>query len=94
MIGLSLRDLAGGKPKKRRFTRILTRKEVKHMKKRGHDAERELVHRLRDASFDALRAPVSAPSSEPLPDVFAVKGDAILAFEVKSQKRYTYYKRH
>ena len=42
--------------------------------------------------FDALRIPVSAPSSEPLPDVFAIKGDAILAFEVKSQSRYAYYK--
>jgi Holliday junction resolvase len=64
------------------------------MKKRGYDAERELVHRLREAGFDALRVPVSAPSREPLPDVFAVKGDAILAFEVKSQERYAYYKRH
>lgn len=94
MVGLSLRDLADGKPKRKRFTRILTRKEVRRMKKRGYDAERELVHRLREAGFDALRVPVSTPSSEPLTDVFAVKGDAILAFEVKSQERYAYYKRH
>lgn len=63
------------------------------MKKRGYDAERELVHRLREAGFDALRVPVSTPSRELLPDVFAVKDDAILAFEVKSQERYAYYKR-
>ena len=67
---------------------------MRRIKKRGYDAERELVHRLREAGFDALRVPVSAPSREPLPDVFAVKGDAILAFEVKSQERYAYYKRH
>ena len=63
------------------------------MKKRGYDAERELVQKLRKSGFEALRVPVSAPSSEPFPDVFAVKDDTILAFEVKSQKRYAYYKR-
>jgi Holliday junction resolvase len=63
------------------------------MKKRGYDAERELVKKLRGAGFKALRVPVSAPSNEPLPDVFAIKGDTILACEVKSQNRYTYYKR-
>lgn len=64
------------------------------MKKRGYDAERELVKKLRAVGFDALRIPVSAPSNEPLPDVFGIRGDTILAFEVKSQVRYTYYKRH
>jgi Holliday junction resolvase len=63
------------------------------MKKRGYDAERELVHMLRDAGYDAIRVPVSAPSTEPLPDVFAIKGDSILAVEVKAQVRYAYYKR-
>lgn len=92
-MAVSLRDLAGDKPKRSRYTRTLTRKEVRRIKKRGYDAERELVHKLRDAGFDALRIPVSAPSREPLPDVFAIKGDAILAFEVKSQARYGYYKR-
>ncbi|RLI10545.1 hypothetical protein DRO42_00975 [Candidatus Bathyarchaeota archaeon] len=90
---MSLRDLAGAKPKRSRYTRTLTRKEVRRIKKRGYDAERELVQKLREAGFEALRVPVSAPSSEPLPDVFAIKGDAILAFEVKSQERYAYYKR-
>jgi Holliday junction resolvase len=52
-----------------------------------------LVKKLREAGFKALRIPVSAPSNEPLPDVFAIKGDTILACEVKSQNRYTYYKR-
>lgn len=63
------------------------------MKKRGYDAERELVQKLREMGFEAVRIPVSAPSSEPLPDVFAIKGDMILAFEVKSQGSYTYFKK-
>ena len=63
------------------------------MKKRGYDAERELVHMLRDEGYDALRVPVSAPSREPLPDVFAIKDDAILSIEVKAQERYAYYKK-
>ena len=39
---------------------------------------------LRDNGFKAVRIPVSAPSSEPLPDVFATKGDCVYAFEVKA----------
>ncbi|UCD45370.1 MAG: endonuclease [Candidatus Bathyarchaeota archaeon] len=89
---MSLRDLADTKPKRERFTRQLDRKQVRRMKKRGYDAERELVKKLRDAGFDALRVPVSAPSNEPLPDVFAVKDKTILACEVKSQQRYAYFK--
>jgi Holliday junction resolvase len=91
---LSLRDLAAPKKKTRsRYTRQLTRKEVRAIKKRGYDAERELVHMLREKGFDALRVPVSAPSNEPLPDVFAIKENCILAFEVKSQVRYIYVKK-
>lgn len=90
---MSLRDLAEGKPKRKRFTRTLSRKQVRRMKKRGYDAERELVKMFRDAGFEALRVPVSAPSNEPLPDIFAIRGDTIIACEVKSQERYAYYKR-
>ena len=90
---MSLRDLANTKPKRQRFTRTLTGKQVRAMKKRGYDAERELVAMMRDSGFDAIRVPVSAPSKEALPDVFAVKGSSIIAFEVKSQLRYAYYKR-
>lgn len=92
---MSLRDLASPKKKPRqRYTRQLTTKEVRAMKKRGYDAERELVHMLRDEGYYAIRIPVSAPSKEPLPDVFAVKDDSILSIEVKSQVRYAYYKAH
>jgi Holliday junction resolvase len=90
---VSLRDLANTKLKRQRFTRTLTGKQVRAMKKRGYDAERELVAMMRDSGFDAIRVPVSAPSKEALPDVFAVKGSSIIAFEVKSQLRYAYYKR-
>lgn len=72
---------------------MLTRKEVKAIKKRGYDAERQLVHMLRDKGYKAIRIPVSAPSNEPLPDVFAIKDDAILSIEVKSQVRYIYVKK-
>jgi len=90
---VSLRDLADTKPKRQRFARTLTGKQVRAMKKRGYDAERELVEMMRNSGFDAIRVPVSAPSKEALPDVFAVKGSSIIAFEVKSQLRYAYYKR-
>jgi Holliday junction resolvase len=90
---LSLRDLVETKPKRKRFTRTLNRDQVRRMKKRGYDAERELVKMLRGAGFDALRVPVSAPSNEPLPDVFAIKDKTILSCEVKAQERYVYYKR-
>jgi len=91
---MSLRDLASTKkPPRERYTRSLTARQVRAMKKRGYDAERELVHMLRDAGYDAIRVPVSAPSTEPLPDVFAIKGDSIIAVEVKAQVRYAYYKR-
>ncbi len=94
---MSLRDIATpkhNKPPRKRFTRQLTAKEVRAMKKRGYDAERQLVHMFRDAGYDSIRIPVSAPSKEPLPDVFAIKDDSILSIEVKSQIRYAYYKSH
>ena len=89
---MSLRDLVNPKKKRERFTRTLTLKQVRAMKKRGYDAERELVQLMREQGFDAVRVPVSAPSNEPLPDVFAVRGNSIVAFEVKSQVKYSYYK--
>ncbi|MCW4050169.1 MAG: Holliday junction resolvase Hjc [Candidatus Bathyarchaeota archaeon] len=92
---MSLRDIASPKkkPPRPRYTRMLTAREVRAMKKRGYDAEREVVHMFRDEGYYAIRIPVSAPSREPLPDVFAIKGKTLLAIEVKSQVRYAYYKR-
>ncbi len=37
---MSLRDIANKKLKLKRFRRILARKEVRRMKKKGYDAER------------------------------------------------------
>jgi len=54
------------------------------MKRKGYRAERELVRKLRRHDFRSVRVPVSAPSSESLPDVFATKGERILAFEIKA----------
>lgn len=90
---MSLRELAGSNKRRNKFNKILTKKQIKSIKKRGYDAERQLVHMMRDVGFDALRVPVSAPSKEPFPDVFAVKGDIIIAFEVKFQQRYAYYRK-
>jgi len=86
---MSLRDLAfqaKRKAGKGRRGRLLTFKEIRRIKKRGYEAERELVRKLRVNGFKAVRVPVSAPSGEPLPDVFATKGDSIVAFEVKAPK--------
>jgi len=86
---MSLRELASQakrKVGKGRHGRLLTFKEIRRIKKRGYEAERELVHKLRIHGFKAVRVPVSAPSSEPLPDVFATKGNSLVAFEVKAPK--------
>ena len=62
----------------------MTTKESKRIRRKGYRAERELVRKLRKQGFNSVRVPVSAPSSEPLPDVFATKGDSLLAFEIKA----------
>jgi len=87
---LSLRDLAlknrseNEKKKWRRRGRRLTSKESRNMKRKGYDAERSLVRKLRSLGFKAVRVPSSAPSSEPLPDIFATLDDGLLAVEVKA----------
>ena len=86
---MSLRDIAsrtkrGGKSSKGRHGRLLTVKEIKRIRRRGYRAERELVSKLRNLGYKSVRIPVSAPSSQPLPDVFATKNNCILAFEVKA----------
>ena len=90
---MSLRDLVKPKIIRSKPSRTLTSKQVKAMKKRGYDAERELVGIMRSIGFNALRVPVSAPSSEPLPDIFAIKENVIIAFEIKCQTKYAYFKR-
>ncbi|MFQ6081700.1 MAG: hypothetical protein ACE5OW_08540, partial [Candidatus Bathyarchaeia archaeon] len=88
VIILSLRDLANQAKHrgKGHRGRLLTLKEIRRIKRRGYRAERELVRKLRVHGFRAVRIPVSAPSKEPLPDVFATKDDRLLAFEVKAPR--------
>ena len=85
---MSLRDLAltsrHEDKGRRRKGRRLTSKESRNMRRRGYDAERSLVRKLRSLGFKAVRVPSSAPSSEPLPDIFATLDDCILAVEVKA----------
>jgi len=83
---LSLRELAKKSKRKGkgRHGRLLTIKEIKRIRRRGYQAERDLVKKLRGLGFRSVRVPVSAPSKEPLPDVFATKGNCIIAFEVKA----------
>jgi len=81
---LSLRELAEKSKTQKKGGRNLTSQESKRIRSYGHRAERDLVKKLRDNGFKAVRVPVSAPSSEPLPDVFATKGNCVYAFEVKA----------
>ena len=86
---MSLRELAegiknGDKRKKRLKGNTLTRLESRRIRRKGARVERQLVAKLRNMGFKAVRIPLSAPSSEPLPDVFATKGSSILAFEIKA----------
>jgi Holliday junction resolvase len=84
---LSLRELAIKKSKnKKRKKRKFTKNDIIKIKRQGYRAERELVRKIRNFGFKAIRIPLSAPSSEPLPDVFATKENKLLAFEVKSSK--------
>ena len=76
---MSLRELAA----KSKSTKKKSR-DMKGIRRRGYRAERQLVRKLRRLGFNSVRIPVSAPSSEALPDVFATKANCILAFEVKA----------
>lgn len=74
---MSLRELAAKSKHKKRST-------LKRSRRKGFRAERQLVKKLRDYGFKSVRVPVSATRSEQLPDVFATKGETLLAFEVKA----------
>ena len=58
------------------------------MSKTGSVEERDLVNRLWDAGFAAMRAPASGGATKrPLPDVLAGNGKLYLAIEVKSTRQ-------
>lgn len=55
------------------------------MAKKGTAEERDLVHKLWDRDFAAMRAPASGGATKrPLPDVVAGNGKHYLAIEVKT----------
>ena len=55
------------------------------MVKKGSAEERDLVHKLWDRDFAAMRAPASGGATKrPLPDVLAGNGTIYLAIEVKT----------
>ena len=64
---------------------------IRRWKRRGYYSERVLVRLLKQHGYRAVRIPVSAPSSEPLPDIFATRDGHIYAFEVKNAKFYAYF---
>ena len=55
------------------------------MAKKGSAEERDLVHKLWERNFAAMRAPASGGATKnPLPDVVAGNGKLYLAIEVKT----------
>ncbi|MDO5824483.1 Holliday junction resolvase Hjc [Methanobrevibacter sp.] len=55
------------------------------MAKKGSAEERDLVHKLWERNFAAMRAPASGGATKnPLPDVVAGNGNIYLAIEVKT----------
>lgn len=55
------------------------------MAKKGSAEERDLVHKLWERDFAAMRAPASGGATKkPLPDVIAGNGKIYLAIEVKT----------
>jgi holliday junction resolvase len=55
------------------------------MVKKGSAEERDLVHKLWDKNFAAMRAPASGGATKrPLPDVLAGNGEIYIGIEVKT----------
>jgi Holliday junction resolvase len=65
------------------------------MAKKGSAEERDLVHKLWDREFAAMRAPASGGATKkPLPDVIAGNGNIYLAIEVKTTTKDKIYIDH
>lgn len=62
------------------------------MKKKGTRFERELIHKLWENGFAAVRSPTSGGSiSYPMPDIIAGNGKKYIAIEVKMRKALPLY---
>ena len=65
------------------------------MAQKGSAEERDLVHKLWDRDFAAMRAPASGGATKkPLPDVIAGNGKIYLAIEVKTTTKDKIYVDH
>lgn len=56
---------------------------LKISRRKGYNVKCQLIKKLCKYGFKSVRVPALALSMKRLPDVFATKGDTILAFEVK-----------
>ena len=61
------------------------------MKKKGTRFERQLIHRLWDNGFAAVRSAGSGAMIYPSPDIVAGNGKKFLAFEVKMRNKLPLY---
>jgi Holliday junction resolvase len=62
------------------------------MVKKGSNEERELVHKLWEKGFAAMRAPASGGATKkPLPDVLAGNSEIYIAIEVKTTTKEKIY---
>ena len=61
------------------------------MKNKGTRFERELIHRLWENGFAAMRSPGSGSISYPMPDIVAGNGKKFIAIEVKMRAELPVY---
>jgi len=61
------------------------------VKRKGTRFERQLIHRLWDDGFAAIRSAGSGVMSYPMPDIVAGNGKKFLAFEVKMRAKLPLY---
>jgi Holliday junction resolvase len=59
--------------------------------KKGIKFERELIHRLWENGFAAVRSAGSGAARYPMPDIVAGNGEKFIAFEVKKREKMPVY---
>jgi Holliday junction resolvase len=60
-------------------------------KRKGVKFERELIHRLWEYGYAAMRSPGSGATSYPMPDIVAGNGERFVAIEVKMRAKLPVY---
>ncbi|AGK61262.1 Holliday junction resolvase - archaeal type [Archaeoglobus sulfaticallidus PM70-1] len=61
------------------------------MKKKGTKFERDLIHKLWENGFAAIRTPGSGTVAYPVPDIIAGNGKKYIAIEVKMRSKLPLY---